>query len=65
MENSAYVSAISVDLPINTTYTTNQVGLDFAVKAFIMGGIVDAVMSYSIDDGDNVTVPTSSMFVPL
>jgi hypothetical protein len=60
-----YVSAIQLDSPVNTTYTTNHVSLDFVVKTFVMGGIIDTIMSYSIDGKDNVTVPTSATFIPL
>jgi hypothetical protein len=61
----AYVSAIYTDSPINTTYMTNQVSLNFSVKAFVMGGLIDTEMSYSIDNRDNVTVSTISTFVPV
>ena len=60
-----YTSTIFIDSPINTTYTTNQVSLNFSVRAFVMGGRIDTAMSYSIDGGDNVTVSTISTFVPV
>ena len=61
----AYVSAIAIDSPTNTTYMTDQVSLNFVVNTFVMGGFVDTVMSYSIDGKDNVTVSTVSTFVPV
>ncbi len=72
------VSPISIESPANTTYTTNQVCLNFNVTSYIhaypanppnanitINPNADIAMTYSIDGNDNVTIPTSETLVPV
>lgn len=59
------VSPISIDSPSNTTYATNKVPLSFTVKSFFNNSHGSAMMTYSLDGQDNITIPTSIEFVPL
>ncbi len=58
------ISPISIDSPVNTTYTTNQVCLNVTVKSLVKND-ADTTMMYSIDANDNVTIPTSNTLVPV
>ncbi len=59
------VSPISIDSPSNTTYSTNQVCLNFTVKSLVNPHDADITMTYCIDGNDNVTIPTSETLVPV
>jgi len=58
------VGPLSIDSPINTTYTTNQVCLNFSVWAHFDATIANVTIIYSLDKGDNVTIHTSAEYVP-
>lgn len=64
-EGFPMVSPISIDSPTNTTYTTNRVSLNFAVKCLFSNSQGSAVMTYSLDGKDNITIPTAIEFVPV
>jgi hypothetical protein len=72
------VSPIFIDSPSNTTYSTNQVCLNFTVKSHIhahtanppkanvtINPDANITMTYSVDGNDNVTIPTSETLVPV
>ena len=72
------VSPISIDSPANTTYTTNQVCLNFTVASYfhaypfyppdsnvIVNPNANITMTYNIDGNDNVTIQTSETLVPV
>lgn len=58
------VSPLSIDSPVNTTYSTNKVCLNVTVKSLVKN-VADTTMMYSIDGNDNVTIPTSENLVPV
>ncbi len=72
------VSPISLSSPTNTTYTTNQVCLNFTVKSYVhaytayppdsnvaVNPNANITMTYNIDGNDNVTIQTSETLVPV
>lgn len=58
------VSPISINSPLNNTYSTNQVSLNVTVKSLVKND-ASTTMVYSIDGNDNVTIPTSEGLVPV
>ncbi|MCL2642696.1 MAG: hypothetical protein FWD52_04210 [Candidatus Bathyarchaeota archaeon] len=64
-EGFPMVSPISINSPLNTTYTTNQISLNFTLRALFNSSQGSAIMTYSLDGKDNVTLPSSIVFVPI
>jgi hypothetical protein len=60
-----YVGPLVIDSPMNTTYTTNCVCLNFTATAHFDPNVADVAITYSLDSNDKVTVPMSFEFVPL
>jgi hypothetical protein len=60
-----YVGPLSIESPMNITYTTNRICLNFTVNAHFDPNVANVTMVYSLDSKDNVTVPTSAEYVPL
>ncbi|MDR2699487.1 MAG: hypothetical protein LBC12_01495 [Nitrososphaerota archaeon] len=60
-----YVDELSIVTPLNTTYTSNRVCLNFTVIAHFDPNVAKVTVVYSLDGKDNVTVPVSSEFVPV
>jgi len=58
-------SPILIDSPVNTTYTTNHVCLNVTAKTIVNINQVNVTITYSIDNSDNVTIPTTTTFTPL
>jgi len=72
------VSPISIESPANTTYTKNQVCLNFTVASYFhaypfyppdsnvtVNPNANITITYSIDGNDNVTIQTSETLVPV
>ncbi|MDR2708006.1 MAG: hypothetical protein LBB87_04605 [Nitrososphaerota archaeon] len=60
-----YASPLYIISPTNITYATNQVCLNFTVKAQFDPNVADVIITYSLDHQSKVTVPITFEFVPL
>jgi len=58
-------SPITIDSPTNITYTTNQVTLAVTVKSMRNIQSDTLIMTYSLDNTENVTILTTTEFVPV
>ncbi|MDR0797559.1 MAG: hypothetical protein LBE70_02410 [Nitrososphaerota archaeon] len=59
------VGPLEIVTPVNTTYAINQVRLNFTVYAHFDPNVADVTITYSLNGADNVTIPTSSKYVPV
>ena len=62
------VSSINIASPINSTYTTQLLTLNFTVKSFLNPSnpsTANITMVYNIDGKNNATIPIESTFVPI
>jgi hypothetical protein len=64
-EGFPMVSPITIDLPINTAYTIKQMSLNFTVKTLFSSTQGSAIMTYSLDGKENITIPTTIEFIPV
>ena len=60
-----YASALNIISPANITYTTNQVYLNFTVKAQFDPNVANVTITYRLDNQPKITVPITFEFVPL
>jgi hypothetical protein len=54
-----------IDSPINTTYTTNQICLNVTATTIVNTRQMNVTVTYSVDGSGNITLPTTTTFVPL
>jgi hypothetical protein len=59
-----YFSPLLIDSPENATYTTNKVCLNTTIATMLNIKQVNVTIAYSLDDNNNVTIPTTAIFVP-
>ena len=64
-EGFPLVSPINIDSPINTTYAINHVTLNFTITSMFNEQSGSIIMTYSLDNKENVTIPTTTEFIPL
>jgi len=60
-----YVSLLNIISPMNITYATNQVCLNFTVKAQFDPNVANVIITYRLDDQAKNTVPITFEYVPV
>jgi hypothetical protein len=60
-----YASPLYITSPTNITYATNQVHLNFTVKAQFDPNVANVTITYRLDNQPKITVPITFEFVPL